>query len=122
MIDAARLWPHHKVLIVGHRLGQEPPRFGQEQVCGRPVCEWIIPERYREVHRAGLDPFTAGESSRVLSQRLELFGLHADGHEFPIEITLTATEEPGVACHEDGFCREFRGPDRPMALSCGCPD
>jgi PAS domain S-box-containing protein len=61
------------------------------EACGRPVCDLIIPERYREAHRAGLARVAVGGPGRVLGQRLQLFAVHADGHEFPIEMTLAAT-------------------------------
>src|SRR5690349_1191907 len=68
--------------------------FSHAEACGRPVEELIIPVRFRAGHRAGLARLAAGGSGRVLGQRLTLDALHADGHEFPIELTLTATEEP----------------------------
>jgi PAS domain S-box-containing protein len=62
--------------------------------CGRAVEELIIPARYRAAHRAGLARVAAGEPGRVIGRRLRMFALHADGHEFPVEMTLTATAEP----------------------------
>ncbi len=64
------------------------------QACGRMVCELIIPERFRAAHRAGLARLAAGEPGRVLGRRLQLAAMHADGHEFPIEMSLTATDTP----------------------------
>ncbi|MEV6637304.1 ATP-binding protein [Actinoplanes sp. NPDC051470] len=68
--------------------------FGHDHAhaCGRDLADLIIPDRYRAAHRAGLARLGAGEPARVLGQRLHLQALHADGHEFPIELTLTATE------------------------------
>ncbi|WP_433379663.1 ATP-binding protein [Actinoplanes sp. CA-142083] len=61
------------------------------QATGRKIDELIIPERYREAHRAGLARLTAGGPGRVLGQRVQVFARHRDGHEFPIELTLTVT-------------------------------
>lgn len=69
--------------------------FTHLQACGRTVADLIIPARYHDAHRAGLARMCAGEPGRVLGQRLQLFAKHADGHEFPIEMTLTATSERG---------------------------
>ncbi|BBH70691.1 hypothetical protein ACTI_73760 [Actinoplanes sp. OR16] len=65
-----------------------------EQACGRDLAELIIPVRYREQHRAGLARVAAGAAGRVLGRRLQLAAMHRDGHEFPIELMLTATDEP----------------------------
>ncbi|RZU49882.1 PAS domain S-box-containing protein [Krasilnikovia cinnamomea] len=67
--------------------------FSYADACGRTVEELIIPARYRAAHRAGLARLAANEPGRVLGQRLQLFALHRDGHEFPVELTLTATDE-----------------------------
>ncbi|HEX8344050.1 MAG TPA: PAS domain S-box protein [Actinoplanes sp.] len=68
--------------------------YSHAEVCGRSIAELIIPERYREQHRAGVARVTAGGPGRVLGQRLQLAAVHRDGHEFPIEMTLTATHTP----------------------------
>ncbi|GGQ42918.1 ATP-binding protein [Couchioplanes azureus] len=68
--------------------------YPHAEACGRDVAELIIPERYRQQHRAGLARVTAGGPGRVLGQRLQLAAIHRDGHEFPIELTLTATDTP----------------------------
>jgi PAS domain S-box-containing protein len=62
--------------------------YSHAQACGQQACELIIPARYRQAHRDGLARVAAGGAGRVLGQRLQLFALHADGHEFPIEMTL----------------------------------
>jgi PAS domain S-box-containing protein len=69
--------------------------FTHVQACGRDLADLIIPARYRAAHLAGLARMCAGEPGRVLGQRLQLAAIHADGHEFPIEMTLTATDERG---------------------------
>ncbi|MDI6104151.1 PAS domain-containing sensor histidine kinase [Actinoplanes sp. NEAU-A12] len=68
--------------------------YSHAQACGRAVADLIIPERYREQHRAGLARTAAGEPGRVLGNRLQLAAVHRDGHEFPIEMTLTITTTP----------------------------
>ncbi|MEV6596709.1 ATP-binding protein [Actinoplanes sp. NPDC051346] len=65
-----------------------------EQTCGQPVDQLIIPDRFRAAYRAGLARLAAGELGGILGHRRRMLAQHADGHEFPIEMTLTATEEP----------------------------
>ncbi|MEV4283564.1 PAS domain S-box protein [Actinoplanes xinjiangensis] len=63
--------------------------------CDRDVADLIIPAGSRDAHRAGLVRLATGEPGCCLGQQLQLSALHRDGHEFPIELTLTVTEEPG---------------------------
>ncbi|GAA0813616.1 sensor histidine kinase [Spirilliplanes yamanashiensis] len=82
--------------VVGWNAAAEAT-FGHShaEACGREITALIIPERFRDQHRAGLRRVAAGGPGRVLGQRLQLNALHRDGHEFPIEMTLTATDTPG---------------------------
>ena len=62
----------------------------KEEACGRTLSDTIVPERFREAHLAGLSRFLDTGEGAVLGKRLELEGLHRDGHEIPIEITISA--------------------------------
>jgi PAS domain S-box-containing protein len=62
--------------------------FGYEDLVGRPL-ETIIPERLRAQHRAGLQRYVATGESRILGETVELVGLHRDGHEFPVELSIS---------------------------------
>ena len=68
--------------------------YPHAEACGREITSLVIPARYRDQHRAGLARVAAGGPGRVLGQRLQLTAMHRDGHEFPIEMTLTATDTP----------------------------
>jgi PAS domain S-box-containing protein len=61
-----------------------------EEAMGRRVADTIIPEEFRETHLRGLERFLATGEGPVLGQRLELSALHRDGHEFPVEITISS--------------------------------
>jgi PAS domain S-box-containing protein len=56
---------------------------------GRNLADTIIPAAFREAHNKGMQRFLATGEAPVVNRRLELRGLHKDGHEFPIEITIT---------------------------------
>jgi PAS domain S-box-containing protein len=65
------------------------------KVLGRNLADTIIPERYREAHRRGLDHFLVTGQGPVFKKRLEVEALHRDGHEFPIELTISAMRVRG---------------------------
>jgi len=79
--------------------------------CGRRIEELVIPARYRVAHRAGLGRVSAGGPGRVLGQRLQLKASHRDGHEFPVEMTLTVTNTPGGRRFH-AFCHDVTVRDR----------
>ena len=61
----------------------------RDEVLGRRLVDTIIPVPFREAHRNGMKRFYVTGDAPVVNKRLELRGLHRDGHEFPIEITIT---------------------------------
>jgi PAS domain S-box-containing protein len=67
----------------------------RDEVLGQEVAEVIVPPRYRNAHRAGVQRFLAGTPGPLIGRRVELSALHRDGHEFPVELAVWAVEEPG---------------------------
>ena len=65
--------------------------FGRSrgEVLGRELASVIIPPSFRKAHRRGLARYLATGESVVIGGRLEVSALHADGREFPVELTVT---------------------------------
>jgi len=63
--------------------------FGYEEgdVVGKPLTT-LVPDRFRSAHEAGLSRVVGTGETRIIGQTVEVFGLHEDGHEFPIELSL----------------------------------
>lgn len=55
----------------------------------------VIPERFRELHEQGIKRAAGGGEHRVIGQTVELAGLHKDGHEVPIELSLSTWQSEG---------------------------
>lgn len=64
--------------------------WNRSEALGRSLAETIIPPFYRAAHRAGLARFVASGAGSVFDRRLELVALHQDGHEIPVELTVSA--------------------------------
>jgi PAS domain S-box-containing protein len=62
--------------------------WSRDEALGRSLADTIIPLQHRQAHCAGLARFLATGEGPVLNQRIEITGLHRDGHEFPLEMTI----------------------------------
>ncbi|HEY1420010.1 MAG TPA: PAS domain S-box protein [Candidatus Dormibacteraeota bacterium] len=68
-----------------------------DEVVGRNMAEVIIPESLRSAHREGIQRYMATGEGPVVGKVLELAALHRNGHEFPVELSIS---QP--AAHEGG--------------------
>ena len=62
---------------------------------GKRMSEMIIPDRHRMGHEAGLTHYLATGEGPVLDKHFEIEALHRDGHELPVELSITRTEQFG---------------------------
>ncbi|MBL7259782.1 ATP-binding protein [Paractinoplanes lichenicola] len=69
--------------------------YAAAEALGRPVAELIVPERFREMHRAGLARVRESGQSLLTGQRLQLAAVDRTGREFPIEMTIQVAVEQG---------------------------
>ncbi|KAK7177477.1 hypothetical protein PSPO01_16474 [Paraphaeosphaeria sporulosa] len=72
--------------------------YAREDLMGRPV-EMLIPSRFSACHPSYREDFFANPGVRSMGAGRDLYGLRADGSEFPIEIGLNpivTSEEPLV--------------------------
>ena len=87
---------------------QAESTFGwtREEALGRELARTIVPPAYRESHRQGLLRYQQTGEATVLNKRLELTALHRDGHEFPIELSITPIRR-GSALSFSAFVRDI---------------
>ena len=79
------LWNHHAEEMFG---------YDHREMLGRTLTA-IIPERYRDQHHEGIHRVVEGGEAHVLGRTVELTGLHKDGHEIPVELSLAMWEGDG---------------------------
>jgi PAS domain S-box-containing protein len=84
-------WNARAEAMFGHARGD---------VLGSVLAETIIPQRYRDAHWQGLRRFLETGEGPLMNKRIELSALHRDGHELPIEMTISALpEDDGWSFH-----------------------
>ncbi|MBA1331865.1 hypothetical protein QQ73_12270, partial [Candidatus Endoriftia persephone str. Guaymas] len=63
--------------------------YRREQMVSRDMAELLIPEESRDAHWAGIQRQLDGKTATILGERIEVTALHAAGHTFPVELTVT---------------------------------
>jgi PAS domain S-box-containing protein len=93
---------------------QAETMFGwtRAEALGRSLAQTIIPPRYREDHRRGLEHYLATGEGPVLNKRIELSALHRDGREFAIDLSITPIRTGAVPSFS-AFVRDIT--DRKLA-------
>jgi len=78
---------HGAERLFGHR---------ESEVLGQPLA-CLLPVRFREAHDRHLMDFArGGDVARRMGERRSIFGLRADGTEFPAEASISRLELPGT--------------------------
>ena len=62
--------------------------YTEEEALGKSLTI-IIPERYRDAHKKGLERVNSTGETRIIGKTVELVGMRKDGSEFPLELSLS---------------------------------
>ncbi|HEX9984836.1 MAG TPA: PAS domain S-box protein [Thermoanaerobaculia bacterium] len=79
--------------------------YSREELVGQKL-DIVIPERYREAHRHGLQRYLRTREKHIPWTGVELPALHKDGHEFPCEISFGVWGEDAHLVFT-GFARDI---------------
>jgi PAS domain S-box-containing protein len=80
--------------------------YSSAEAVGRDMAELIVPPSLRDSHRRGLARFLQSGEPVILDRRLELTGMHKNGVEFPVELTVTRIKLPGAPTFT-GYLRDI---------------
>ena len=66
-----------------------------EEARGQRLSDLIVPPAFRTAHEDGRRHYLDTGDGPVLDQRIEVSAVHRDGREFPVELSVTASEQFG---------------------------
>ena len=66
------------------------------EVTGKLIRETIVPPHYRQRHQRGFERYLTTGVAHILGQRTEVQGLHRDGREFPVELSIVELASAGA--------------------------
>ena len=90
------------------------------EAVGRDLADLIIPESFRERHRAGLRRFLETGEAKVLGKRLQVTAVRADGTEILVELAITVVrvdDEPVFTAYLRDITDRTRGEEASRLLA-----
>lgn len=94
-LDAIIVVDNTGVMIDFNGAATEIFGYTHEEAIGRSVADAIIPERFREAHNKGLTRFIRTGEKKILDAGLVVLqGMHKDGSEMPVEMSVASAEGP----------------------------
>ena len=82
------------VIVSWNAAAEQLLGYTADQAIGQPLAI-IIPPRLREAHAAGLARAAKSGSARLAGQAVEVLACHAQGHELPVDLSLSMWTEDG---------------------------
>jgi PAS domain S-box-containing protein len=105
-LDAIIVIDHESKVLEFNPSAEKIFGFSRSQIIGRPMAEFIIPQRLRARHYQGLAHYLATGQGPVLRKRLELTALRSNGQEFPCELAILPIPGPNPPTFT-GFLRDL---------------
>ncbi len=94
-LDAIIVMDHEGLISEFNPAAERTFGYSRDEAVEREMAELIIPERWREAHRAGLAGHLATGRTAMIGRRVEMAARRKDGSEFPVELAITKVDLPG---------------------------
>ena len=89
--DAMVITDRRGQIILTNRQSEELFGYCRDELLGEPV-EKLIPNHLRGRHEQHLSEYSRQPHARAMGEETDLYGLHKDGTEIPVEISLSPLE------------------------------
>lgn len=94
-LDANIVIDHRSIVTSWSRRATEMFGWTRDEAIGRQLADLVIPARVREQHDRALRQYLQSGRRTMLGRRIEVIGLHRDGCELPVELTITPMKLDG---------------------------
>ena len=103
-LDAVISMDHHGRITEFNPAAERMFGYPRSQAIGQELGALLVPSALRSQHRAGLKTYLDTGTGPFIDRRVETTALRADGHEFPVEVSITrvSTDPPMFT----GFVRD----------------
>jgi len=92
-LDAIVLMDSRGLILSWNPRAESVFGWTREEAVGRRMADLIVPHRYRETHRRGLERYLETGEGPILNRPAELSALRRDGTEFPVALRISALRE-----------------------------
>lgn len=86
--DAVIVINHESTVIKWNHKAEKLFDWNESEVLGKPLYNFIIPERYRERHKNGMKHYLASGEGPLLNKDVEIEAINKKGGEFSILLTI----------------------------------
>ncbi len=76
------------------------------EIIGKPLFEFIVPTRYRELHKTGMEHFLTSGIGPILNKPYEIEAVNKEGTEFPVSLSVSPVKM-GEKYFFIGFVRDI---------------
>jgi len=94
-LDAIIVMDHEGLIEEFNPAAERAFGYSRAEAVGREMAGLIIPQRWREAHRAGLAGHLATGRTAMVGRRVEMAARRKDGTEFPVELAISKVDIPG---------------------------
>lgn len=107
-LDAVVVMSEDGRVIGWNAIAEHSFGWTSEEALGAQLSDLIIPGQHRQAHERGLTHYLATGEGPVLNRHIEITALHRQGHEVPVELSITASTQFGERLFV-GFLRDISG-------------
>jgi len=106
-LDAIVLMDHLGAIIELNAAAERLFGHARAAAIGKRVADLLIPARFGDAHREGLQRYLSTGKGPMLGKRVELRALRADGTEVPVELSVVPTRVPDGPPIFAGYVRDL---------------
>lgn len=88
-LDAFIAIDRHDRVIEWNPAAERTFGWTRHGMLGESLCAFIVPPRFRQLHRTGIAPYLQTHLRRLRGRRVALHLLRQGGEEFPVEVSIT---------------------------------